>query len=198
MPTTFLTAETPRAFPPTPRSQVRRRPQRAAYDEATVCGILDAGIMAHVGYVIDGQPFVTPTAYWREGRKLYWHGATASRMLATVADWGSGPCTVIGEALLLLGALLTLLSAVGMVRFDDVFARMHALAKASTAGVVLMLGGAALELTHANDVTSLIIAIALQLLTSPVAAHRRRVMTDGGRPCGQTDASFAYRISTTP
>lgn len=73
------------AFTPTQRSQVRRRPQRAAYDEATVYGILDAGVMAHVGYVIDGQPFVTPTAYWREGRKLYWHGAAASRMLATVA-----------------------------------------------------------------------------------------------------------------
>ena len=69
------------AFTPTARSQVRRRPQRAAYDEATVYGILDAGIMAHVGYVIDGQPFVTPTSYWREGRKLYWHGAAASRML---------------------------------------------------------------------------------------------------------------------
>lgn len=74
------------AFTPTTRSQVRRRPQRAAYDEATVYGILDAGVMAHVGYVIDGQPFVTPTAYWREGRKLYWHGAAASRMLATVAE----------------------------------------------------------------------------------------------------------------
>ena len=73
------------AFTPTTRSQVRRRPQRAAYDEASVYAILDAGIMAHVGYVIDGQPFVTPTAYWREGRKLYWHGAAASRMLATVS-----------------------------------------------------------------------------------------------------------------
>ena len=74
------------AFQPTARSQVRRRPQRAAYDEATVFGILDAGLMAHVGYVIDGQPYVTPTAYWREGRTLYWHGAAASRMLAVVSE----------------------------------------------------------------------------------------------------------------
>lgn len=74
------------AFTPTARSQVRRRPQRAAYDEAVVYRILDAGVMAHVGYVIEGQPFVTPTAYWREGHKLYWHGAAASRMLATVAE----------------------------------------------------------------------------------------------------------------
>jgi nitroimidazol reductase NimA-like FMN-containing flavoprotein (pyridoxamine 5'-phosphate oxidase superfamily) len=82
------------AFTPTPRSQARRRPQRAAYDEATVFGILDAGIMAHVGYVIDGQPFVTPTAYWREGRKLYWHGAAASRMLNTVGQ-GAPVCVTV-------------------------------------------------------------------------------------------------------
>lgn len=82
------------AFTSTERSRVRRRPQRAAYDEATVFEILDAGVMAHVGYVIDGQPFVTPTAYWREGRTLYWHGAAASRMLATVAD-GAPVCVTV-------------------------------------------------------------------------------------------------------
>ncbi|WP_309090746.1 pyridoxamine 5'-phosphate oxidase family protein [Phenylobacterium sp.] len=74
------------AFQPTARSQLRRRPQRGFHDEATVFAILDAGVMAHVGYVIDGQPYVTPTAYWREGRTLYWHGAAASRMLNTVAE----------------------------------------------------------------------------------------------------------------
>jgi nitroimidazol reductase NimA-like FMN-containing flavoprotein (pyridoxamine 5'-phosphate oxidase superfamily) len=72
------------AFTPTARSRVRRRPQRARYDEAAVNAILDAGVMAHVGYVVEGQPYVTPTAYWREGRRLYWHGAAASRMLETV------------------------------------------------------------------------------------------------------------------
>jgi len=82
------------SFTPTERSQARRRPQRARYDEASVYSILDAGIMAHVGYVIDGQPFVTPTAYWREGRKLYWHGAAASRMLATVAE-GAPVCVTV-------------------------------------------------------------------------------------------------------
>lgn len=82
------------AFTPTGRSRVRRRPQRARYDEATVYRILDAGVMAHVGYVIDGQPFVTPTAYWREGRKLYWHGAAASRMLATVSQ-GAPVCVTV-------------------------------------------------------------------------------------------------------
>ena len=68
-------------FTPTPRSRARRKPDRAAYDEAAVFAVLDAGLLCHVGYVIDGQPFVTPTTYWREGRKLYWHGSAASRML---------------------------------------------------------------------------------------------------------------------
>lgn len=69
------------AYIPTDRSKARRKPQRAAYDEASVHAILDAGVVAHVGYAIDGQPFVTPTTYWREGRTLYWHGSAASRML---------------------------------------------------------------------------------------------------------------------
>lgn len=74
------------AFIPTPRSRVRRKPDRAAYDEAQVFAILDAAVLAHVGYVIDGQPFVTPTTIWREGRKLYWHGSAASRMVRAQAS----------------------------------------------------------------------------------------------------------------
>jgi nitroimidazol reductase NimA-like FMN-containing flavoprotein (pyridoxamine 5'-phosphate oxidase superfamily) len=84
------------AFTPTARSRVRRRPQRAAYDEAAVYAVLDAGVLAHVGYLIDGQPFVTPTAYWREGRKLYWHGAAASRMLAAAGS-GQPVCVTVSH-----------------------------------------------------------------------------------------------------
>ncbi len=73
-------------FIPTDRSQVRRRPQRAAYDEASVFAILDAGLMAHIGYVIDRQPFVTATSYWREGRTLYWHGSAGGRALAAQVE----------------------------------------------------------------------------------------------------------------
>ena len=73
-------------FIPTDRSQVRRRAQRAAYDEASVFAILDAGLLAHIGYVIDGQPFVTPTSYWREGRTLYWHGSAGGRALNAQAE----------------------------------------------------------------------------------------------------------------
>jgi nitroimidazol reductase NimA-like FMN-containing flavoprotein (pyridoxamine 5'-phosphate oxidase superfamily) len=47
--------------------------------------ILDAGLICHLGYVVDGQPVCTPTAYWRQGERLYWHGSSASRMLAAQA-----------------------------------------------------------------------------------------------------------------
>lgn len=78
---------------------------------------------------------------------------------------------MIGEILVLVGAILTLLAAIGMVRFDDVFVRMHSLSKASTLGVLLALIGAAISLTDPNDITSLVLAAALQLVTSPVAGN---------------------------
>ncbi len=67
--------------PPSERVRVRRKPERGRYDRATIDAILDASIVASVGYVIDGQPFVTPTAIWRTGDRLFWHGSSASRML---------------------------------------------------------------------------------------------------------------------
>jgi len=68
-------------FKPTARSRVKRRPNRAHYDRETIYAILDAGFICHVGYAIEGQPYVTPTAYWREADHVYWHGSAASRML---------------------------------------------------------------------------------------------------------------------
>jgi uncharacterized protein len=73
------------SFPRTAKTRLRRRPNRGFHDEATVFGILDAGILAHIGYTIDGAPFVTPTAYWREDRRLYWHGSARSRMMEVQA-----------------------------------------------------------------------------------------------------------------
>ena len=73
-------------FEPTQISRIRRHPERGGYDEGSVFAVLDAAVLGHVGYVIDGQPFVTPTAYWRIGRRLYWHGAAASRMLRRLAQ----------------------------------------------------------------------------------------------------------------
>lgn len=68
-------------FAPTPRARVRRRHDRGRYDRDTIYAILDAALLCHVGYVIDGLPYVTPTLFWREGERLYWHGSSASRML---------------------------------------------------------------------------------------------------------------------
>lgn len=84
------------AYTPTDRSRIRRKPMKAAYDEAVVHGVLDGGLLAHVAYVIEGQPFVTPTAYWREGRKLYWHGAAASRMIQAQAG-GLPVCVTVSQ-----------------------------------------------------------------------------------------------------
>jgi len=78
---------------------------------------------------------------------------------------------LVGQAVALVGTLFTLLAAVGVVRFPDVLARMHALTKASTVGLVLALVGAAIALDSTNDRTSLLLACALQILSMPVAAH---------------------------
>ncbi len=72
------------AFEPTPRTRIKSLHQRAVYEREAVYAILDAGLMCHVGYVIDGQPYVTPTAYWRDGDRVYWHGSSASKMLRHV------------------------------------------------------------------------------------------------------------------
>jgi nitroimidazol reductase NimA-like FMN-containing flavoprotein (pyridoxamine 5'-phosphate oxidase superfamily) len=69
------------SYPITNRNKVRRRPERGRFDRATVYDILDAAMVAHIAYVLDGQPFCTPTGFWREDDKLYWHGSSASRMI---------------------------------------------------------------------------------------------------------------------
>ena len=68
----------------TPRSRVKRIPERGRYDFKTLTSILDAGFLCYIGYVIDGQPYVTPTTYWRNGEHVFWHGSSASRMLRTL------------------------------------------------------------------------------------------------------------------
>ncbi len=78
---------------------------------------------------------------------------------------------MIGELFALVGAMLVLVSAVGVVRFGDVLARLHALAKASTLGILLILTGAAVNLRDLNDLTSVVLAGVLHLLASPPASH---------------------------
>jgi uncharacterized protein len=78
----------------TDRVTVRRRPQRAAYDESTIFAILDATFLCHVGFVLNGQPFVIPTSFGRAGHTLYLHGAAASRMLRELST-GVAVCVTV-------------------------------------------------------------------------------------------------------
>jgi hypothetical protein len=76
-----LPVEADRSQPPGGRTRLRRRPDRGRHDLATVEAILDEAIVGYVGWVADGQPYVTPTSIWRQGDRVYWHGSAASRMI---------------------------------------------------------------------------------------------------------------------
>jgi uncharacterized protein len=78
------------------RNRVKRRHDRGFYDHDTVHGLLDASMLCHVSYVIDGQPYCTPTFFWREGTTLYWHGSSASRMLRNQSD-GQKVCLTVAH-----------------------------------------------------------------------------------------------------
>jgi nitroimidazol reductase NimA-like FMN-containing flavoprotein (pyridoxamine 5'-phosphate oxidase superfamily) len=71
-------------FQPTARTQVKRLPKRGHYDRETVYKILDTAFVCHVGFSVDGQPFVIPTNFGRDRDTLYLHGSAASRMLKTL------------------------------------------------------------------------------------------------------------------
>jgi uncharacterized protein len=79
---------------PTPRTRIVREPQRAIYDRDTVNKILDEAFLCHVGFVVDGQPYVIPTSYGRDGNVLYIHGSAASRMLRNL-DQGIPVCITV-------------------------------------------------------------------------------------------------------
>ena len=70
-----------------PRHEIQRVRQRAHYDEPTVHAVLDASWLAHVAFTgADGQPFVIPMLYVREGRSLLLHGSIASRLMRNLGD----------------------------------------------------------------------------------------------------------------
>jgi nitroimidazol reductase NimA-like FMN-containing flavoprotein (pyridoxamine 5'-phosphate oxidase superfamily) len=73
-------------YTPTPRTRLVREADRAVYDRDAAYRILDEGFLCHVGFVVDGQPFVLPTSYGRKGDNLYIHGSAASRMLRQMKD----------------------------------------------------------------------------------------------------------------
>jgi len=82
------------SYTPTARTRVVREPHRGVYDRATAYRILDEGFICHVGFVVDGQPFVIPTGYGRAGDNLYIHGSAASRMLRNL-DQGVPVCVTV-------------------------------------------------------------------------------------------------------
>jgi len=79
---------------PTTRTRVRRLPKRGVYDRATIDAILDEALVCHVGFVVDGQPFVIPTLHARDGDRVLIHGSAASRMLGALDD-GIDACLTV-------------------------------------------------------------------------------------------------------
>ena len=89
-----MSAKDAPTYPVDQRNRVKRRHDRGFYDHDTVHRLLDAAALCHVAYVVDGQPYCTPTLFWREGTRLYWHGSSASRMLRNLGD-GQPACLTV-------------------------------------------------------------------------------------------------------
>lgn len=84
----------PENYIPSQRTRVVREPHRGVYDRDAAYQILDEGFICHVGFEVDGQPFVIPTGYGRSGDNLYIHGSAASRMLKNL-DQGVPVCVTV-------------------------------------------------------------------------------------------------------
>jgi len=83
----------------------------------------------------------------------------------------SGWLDVLGGVGLLAGSLLILIAAVGVVRFDDVYSRIHAAAKAPTLAVLLVGGGAGLTIRTTQAVVAALLVVVLQMIAGPVGGH---------------------------
>jgi nitroimidazol reductase NimA-like FMN-containing flavoprotein (pyridoxamine 5'-phosphate oxidase superfamily) len=79
---------------PSQRTQVRRKPARARYEREAIDAILDEAMVAHLGYVHEGQPYVTPTLHARVGEEVYFHGSAASRTIRALAA-GAPACLTV-------------------------------------------------------------------------------------------------------
>jgi len=84
------------SFAVSERNRVKRLHERGSYDRASVFAVLDSALLCHVAYVIDGQPYCTPTMFWREDDMLYWHGSSASRMLRHLKG-GTPACLTVSH-----------------------------------------------------------------------------------------------------
>jgi nitroimidazol reductase NimA-like FMN-containing flavoprotein (pyridoxamine 5'-phosphate oxidase superfamily) len=84
----------PGSYPVDAVNRVKRLADRGLYDQATIHALLDAAALCHVSYVVDGLPYCTPTLFWREAQRLYWHGSNSSRMLRNL-DKGEPACLTV-------------------------------------------------------------------------------------------------------
>jgi nitroimidazol reductase NimA-like FMN-containing flavoprotein (pyridoxamine 5'-phosphate oxidase superfamily) len=80
--------------PASDRTRVRRLPDRGRYDRETIHAILDEALVCHLGFSVDGQPFVIPTTFARVGDDLYVHGSAASRTMRALAT-GTPVCVTV-------------------------------------------------------------------------------------------------------
>jgi uncharacterized protein len=79
---------------PTPRTRLRRKPDRGRYDRQTIHSILDEALIAHLGFALDGQPYVIPTLHARIGDLVYFHGSAASRTIRALSS-GAPACLTV-------------------------------------------------------------------------------------------------------
>ena len=84
--TTLENEINPEQFTPTQRTQIKRVPQRGHYERQVIYDILDEALICHVGFVVNNQPYIIPTAYGRVEDRLYIHGSPASRMLRSLLN----------------------------------------------------------------------------------------------------------------
>jgi nitroimidazol reductase NimA-like FMN-containing flavoprotein (pyridoxamine 5'-phosphate oxidase superfamily) len=77
-----------------PRTRLGRKPERGSHGRAVIDAILDEGLVAHVGISVDGDPYVLPMVYGREGDRLFLHGSVASRLLRAL-DAGASVCVTV-------------------------------------------------------------------------------------------------------
>lgn len=78
----------------TDKTKVRRAPERGRYEREFVHEVLDEALICHVGFAVDGQPFVIPTIHARVDEILYLHGSVGSRMMKTAAS-GEPLCVTV-------------------------------------------------------------------------------------------------------
>jgi uncharacterized protein len=119
--------------------RVRRQPKRGHYDRETIDAILDEALYCHLGFAVDGQPFVIPTLHARVGDRLYVHGSAASRTLRHAAG-GARVCVTVTllDGLVLAKSVfnhslnnrsVVVLGAATAIDDDEKLAALHAFAE---------------------------------------------------------------------